>query len=125
MDINKLERLLKIKKISYKDLSQITGMSKNGIWGSIKKGNLKIKVLEDISRHLEVSPSYFFTESENENQISEEPIKYESRRIREEKFKLEIANKELDGIKKELAAKDRIIELLEEKLKQVKIKGSF
>jgi hypothetical protein len=36
MDFNKLEQLKKIKKLSYEELAEMVGMSKNGLNGAIR-----------------------------------------------------------------------------------------
>lgn len=63
MDFSKLERLKKIKKLSYEELAEMIGMSKNGLNLAIKNKDLKISVLEKIAAILGVSVTYFFDDS--------------------------------------------------------------
>ena len=78
MDFSKLEKLKKIKKLSYDELAEMIGMSKNGLNLAIKNKELKVSVLEKIANILGVSVSYFFEETSS-HELNEPASEYRTR----------------------------------------------
>lgn len=64
--VRRLKNLMSDKKITYEVLSEITGMTREGLFRSIKKNTLKVNTLIEIADFLNVPVTYFFDEKEGE-----------------------------------------------------------
>lgn len=71
----KLEALLKAKKIKPGTLARDTGISKNTIYGIIKRNNKKVdaSIIESIADYLDVPVDYFFGSSVEDEQKKIQP----------------------------------------------------
>jgi transcriptional regulator with XRE-family HTH domain len=115
MDFSKLEKLKKIKKMSYEELGQKIGMSKNGINDAILKKDMKVSVLEKISEVLGVKPTYFFEEVPILDIISESQGKYNNP-INTKCNACDEKERLIKQLQDQLSDKERIIQILESNL---------
>jgi transcriptional regulator with XRE-family HTH domain len=60
MDFNKLRTIIKQRKLTFEELGERIGMSKNGINLAFNNEELKVSTLERIAEVLDVSVSIFF-----------------------------------------------------------------
>lgn len=69
----KLDSLLKAKKIKPGTLARETGISKNTIYGIIKRNNKKVdaSIIESIADYLDVPVDYFFGSIKDEDKKSQ------------------------------------------------------
>ncbi|MEI6122265.1 MAG: helix-turn-helix transcriptional regulator [Bacteroidota bacterium] len=120
MNISKLKNLLQEKKITYEHLASLIGMTRNGLSDAINKETLKISTLEKIANIVGVPVNYFFDDTINN--INDQQGIYQITKgnnnrlninITECQHRLELLQKENEGLKKEIQAKDKIIKLLE------------
>jgi len=66
--INKIEELRKNNRYSYEQLSEKIGMTKMGLHGALKNGDIKLSILIKISEIFQVPITYFFDESTETNE---------------------------------------------------------
>ena len=71
----KLDGLLKAKQIKPGTLARDTGISKNTIYGIIKRNNKKVdaKIIETIADYLDVPVDYFFGTKDEDKKIQSDP----------------------------------------------------
>lgn len=53
-------------KVTYEMLSEVTGMTREGLFRSIQKNTLKVLTLIDIAAYFKLPATYFFDENEME-----------------------------------------------------------
>lgn len=58
--INKIDKLLKERKINFKDMAEAIGMTRQGLKSSMNQDNLKVSTLILIANFFKVPPGYFF-----------------------------------------------------------------
>ncbi len=117
MNYNKIYFLIKERGLSQERLAGAIGMTRNGFNKALKSENFKIEILERIAQELGVNVGYFFDE-ELESAGSGHQQKATGSKINQNmsiecENKVKVLQAELDGLKRELSAKDKIIELLE------------
>jgi transcriptional regulator with XRE-family HTH domain len=101
MNFSKLETLRKLKKLTYEELAEMIGMSKNGLNVAINNKDLKISTLEKLANVLGVKPGVFFEDSPIHDTM--EPLEeYKTGKIQVQSCancsKLERIIEKLDGI---------------------------
>jgi len=64
--INKIDKLLKERKINFKDMAEAIGMTRQGLKSSMNQDNLKVSTLLLIANFFKVPICYFFDEKESE-----------------------------------------------------------
>ena len=60
--IRKIELLMSEKKITWNVLAEKIGMSREGLYKSVKDNNLKVKTLIEIADFFSAPPTFFFEE---------------------------------------------------------------
>ena len=116
MNINKLKNILQEKKMTYETLANLIGMTRNGLSDAINKQTIKIATLEKIANIIGVPVTYFFDDTtgatvhqtangNNNNQIGIS--------LNECNHKVTLLEERIEGLKKEIQSKDKIIKLLE------------
>ena len=68
---NKIDNLLKERKINFNDLAKHVGMSRQGLRSSITNDILKVSTLESIADFFKVDITYFFTDTIKSKQTSD------------------------------------------------------
>ena len=125
MEVSKLYKLMKIKKISQRELAKLTGINQTTISYILRGNDMKVSTLEKIAKALDVPISYFFDESQEIGKINIQnnangsnnqmqiQINEQSERIHELEKENEKLKAELDGCKKLIETKDHLISILE------------
>jgi len=122
MNIKKLRDLMKIKKISQREISSKIGMTQSGFSSAVISGDFKVSTLERIAKVLEVPVGYFFDETGingvnqkavglNINQNSGNNNNNNDCQKEISKLKQQVE----EGLQRELKLKDEIINLLKNK----------
>jgi len=110
MNIDKIKRTIKDKKITLKHLSYEIGVTEQGLIKMFNNHNLKVETLEKIAQALEVPVSYFFDEQDNGGHI----IKNNNVIVGNNNQQHNANDmKEIEFLKKENEHLKKIIELLE------------
>ena len=66
----KIRELLKLKRVSQKELSQAISISQTGLQGILKNNSTSVKTLNNIANYFNVPIEYFLNEIDNKNNIS-------------------------------------------------------
>lgn len=104
----KIKKILHQRQINIKSFTYQIGMSEQGYIYAIKKQSLKVSTLLEICDFLNVSPLFFFKDSNDIPEVvAESSINYES--------KLNVLKQENELLKNALKDKDQIIDLLKTK----------
>ncbi len=125
MNISKLHELMKLKKITQKELSNKIFLSQNAISNILQRGDLKVSVLEKIAEVLSVPVSYFFEEesgtslnkqiTNGNGNVQMNGVNNGSIKLNNAKHEIDKLKAELSGCREQLKLKDEIIELLKNK----------
>jgi DNA-binding Xre family transcriptional regulator len=119
-----INKILVEKKIKKKEFSDLIGMSSVNLSKIINKKSIDAKLLEKIANTLEVPVIYFFEDTEvgkkiisNSSHVSIGSANSNNNSYADKDLshKLELCNNSLEALKKELALKNEIIELLKNK----------
>jgi transcriptional regulator with XRE-family HTH domain len=118
MNLNKLINLYKSQRITQEELASKIGMSKTALNAIILgKSDPQLTTVEKIAKALGVPVSYFFDEEESTGpeikQSAQGKNISQQVKLNDCESRVKILQAELDGLRRELAAKDKIIELLE------------
>jgi transcriptional regulator with XRE-family HTH domain len=117
---SKIKELRKVNKITEKELSDYIGMTVTGFRQAVVNETLKVNSLKLIAEKLKVPVSYFFEDAEPS--IKEPGAIYQTANgnnnqmsvgLNECRHRNELLKKEIEGLKKEMQLKDRIIGMLE------------
>lgn len=65
--IQNIKHLLKLKKISVVELSQLIGVSDKMLYDAFKREDMKLKTIEDIAKALDVPITIFFKQELDKN----------------------------------------------------------
>lgn len=103
---SKIRKLAKRKEVNLKDVGEVVGMSGTGFLKALKRDDFKVSTLYDLAKYFNVNITYFF---------QEEDSNIESININEQ-------SEMLGTYKKLIESKDKIIDMLENELKQLKNK---
>ena len=122
MNINKLRKIIELKKITQKEIAEKIGLSSNAFSAALKKGDFKVSMLEKIAEVLDVPVSYFFDESLSGGQIVNGSFSGNnisgnniSVKVNQQAAEIEHLKKELASCRELLKAKEEIIRLLKGK----------
>lgn len=97
MNINKLKKIMKSKKITQTDIANLLNIKQASVSAMFSRQDMNVSQLEKISDFLGVSPVVFFEDVEHDENI------------------INILKIENNMLKQQLADKQKIIELLEKK----------
>jgi len=116
-----MAKLYKIKelqakgRIEFKELAENIGMTTQGLRVAIKNEKIMSDSLEKIAKFFNVPVGYFFDDpAVNQiNQVANGNFNQMGIALDKCNHQLELLQERIDGLKKEVAAKDKIISLLE------------
>ena len=111
MNLKKIKIISENNKITLTSLANRINMSYQNLNRCIRENKMQAQDLEKIASILNVPISYFFDESGTAGIINgNENILGNNNKVR-----IESKDKEIEGLKRELALKDKIIKMLEER----------
>lgn len=115
MIAKKITKLLEQKKISQKEFCDKINLTPNGLRLGLKKNDFKLSTLLKIAEVLNVPIGYFLDEislpAQNQ-QITQISNGNGNKQIINLSHEIDILKKEIEGLKKELAAKNETISIL-------------
>ncbi len=113
----RIKEVIKKEKKTFKEVSQNTSMGEKGFHNALNKETLKVKVLIEIAKYLNVEPEVFFVE---EGVYSE---KEEIKTINERESFYQVKNdsiKEYEFLKEKVEHLEKLIEAKNEIIKLIK-----
>lgn len=78
MNYYRIKRELERRNISIRSISKNIGVTEQGLHQMIRNGSMKISVLEEISKFLNVDVTLWFQDEKKAFQVNEENAKYHS-----------------------------------------------
>ena len=109
MYINRIKNIIKRRKITQKELSELIKTSERSLGLNLKKGDMKVSTLIKISDVLEVPVKYFFEEEENYQKLEDPSVEYLTK---------EKENEEIKFLKTQIELKDGQIKFLQSLIKK-------
>lgn len=112
MNYNELKDIAKLKNILLKDLATEIGVSRQGLQKMIDNETIELRLVKKMSELLNISPAKFF-------EIGTYGLNITTGHVQNgngNKMILENKDREIEMLKKQLADKEEIIELLKEKI---------
>ena len=123
MNLYHIKNIAEKQGVLLKDLAETIGMSYQNLNRCVRENKIMANDLEKISKALNIPISFFFEENLDEKKImvGNNQVNVSSQNVQqnnnhaENLHALELFQKEIEGLKKEIELKDKIIAMLENK----------